>query len=156
MAHCIMLTDHQRTLVRETWALVVPIAPTAAALFYGRLFDTAPALRALFHHADMDVQGNKLTQVLGFAVAHLDRLDTLAPAVEALGRRHASYGVEDRDYQAVGEALLWTLEQGLGPAFTAEAHAAWSNTFRLISGIMRSAVAGASAGDESMTSSRAS
>lgn len=135
-----MLTDRQRTLVRETWAQVIPIAPAAAALFYGRLFEIAPELRALFRHADMDAQGGKLVQVLGFAVAHLDQLDTLAPAVEALGRRHAAYGVHDRDYAPVGEALLWTLAQGLGPSFTAEAHDAWAATFRLIAGIMRSAV----------------
>ena len=136
-----MLTDHQRTLVRDTWAQIVPIAPTAARLFYGRLFEIAPTLRPLFRHADMDVQGNKLLQVLGFAVAHLDKLDTLAPTVEALGRRHAAYGVEDRDYAAVGDALIWTLQQGLGPAFTQEARAAWTTTFQLIAGIMRSATA---------------
>jgi hemoglobin-like flavoprotein len=138
----LMLTNHQRTLVRETWTLVVPIAPTAARLFYGRLFEIAPSLRPLFRHAEMDVQGNKLMQVLGFAVAHLDKLDTLAPTVEALGRRHATYGVEDRDYAAVGDALIWTLQQGLGAAFTEEARAAWTTTFQLIAGIMRSSVAG--------------
>ena len=140
-----MLTDRQRTLVRQSWAEIVPIAPTAAALFYARLFELAPRLRPLFRHAAMDAQGDKLTQVLGFAVAHLDRLDTLAPAVEALGRRHAGYGVEDRDYAVVGEALRWTLACGLGPAFTAEVEAAWTTTFHLLAGIMRSAVAGAAA-----------
>ena len=141
-AHSTMLTSQQRTHVRETWAQVVPIAPTAARLFYGRLFEIAPSLRPLFRHADMDAQGNKLLQVLGFAVAHLDKLDTLAQTVEALGRRHATYGVEDRDYAAVGDALIWTLQQGLGEAFTEEARVAWTTTFQLIAGIMRSSVAG--------------
>lgn len=141
-----MLTDRQRTLVRETWAHVLPIAPTAAAVFYARLFEMAPGVQPLFRHAEMDAQGNKLVQVLGFAVAHLDQLDTLAPVVEALGRRHATYGVEVRHYAAVGDALLWTLAQGLGPAFTQEAHEAWATTFHLVAGIMRSAVVGSAVG----------
>lgn len=85
----------------------------------------------------MDVQGAKLMQMLAVAVAHLDRLDALAPAVEGLGRRHASYGVRDAHYATVRDALLWTLEQGLGPAFTPEARAAWSTTYELLAGIMR-------------------
>ena len=150
-----MLTDRQRALVRETWALVVPIAPTASALFYGRLFDLDPSLRQLFAHADMDAQGRKLVQMLSAAVAHLDRLDALAPAVEGLGRRHAGYGVRDADYAAVGDALLWTLERGLGAAFTAEARAAWVTTYGLLAAIMRSAVAGAPARRPARTRRRA-
>jgi hemoglobin-like flavoprotein len=138
-----MLTPRQRAVVRDTWAQVAPTAPAAAALFYGRLFEQAPALRGLFAHADMGAQYQKLTQMLGAAVAHLDRLDDLAPAVEGLGRRHAGYGVRDADYAAVGAALLWTLERGLGDAFTPEARAAWTTTYELLAGIMRSATAGA-------------
>jgi hemoglobin-like flavoprotein len=137
-----VLTDRQRALVRETWAMVAPIAPTASALFYERLFDLDPSLRRLFAHADMDAQREKLMQMLAAAVAHLDRLDTLAPAVEGLGRRHAGYGVRDADYATVRDALLWTLERGLGAAFTAEARAAWTTTYELLVGIMRSAFAG--------------
>ncbi len=132
-----MLTSQQRALVRETWALVTPIAPTAAGLFYDRLFTLDPSLRALFAHAEMDAQGDKLMQMLAVAVAHLDRLDALAPAVEGLGRRHAGYGVRDSHYITVRDALLWTLEQGLGPAFTPEARAAWATTYELLAGIMR-------------------
>ena len=140
-----MLTDRQRALVRETWALVAPIAPTAASLFYTRLFELDPSLRRLFAHADMDEQGKKLMQTLAVAVASLDRLDALVPAVEALGRRHVGYGVRDEHYGTVGAALLWTLEQGLGDALTAEGLEAWAATYGLLAGVMQRASAQAKA-----------
>ncbi len=136
-----MLTDRQRALVRETWGAVTLIAPTAAALFYDRLFEIDPSLRRLFVHADMTEQGTKLTQMIGVAVAGLDRLDTLVPAVEALGRRHTGFGVRDEHYATVGAALLWTLGQGLGAAFTDEAREAWTATYGTLAGVMRRAAA---------------
>ena len=131
-----MLTDRQRTLVRETWAAVVPIAPAAAALFYSRLFELDPSLRRLFRQTDVAEQGKKLMQTLAVAVAGLDRLDTLVPAVEALGRRHVGYGVRDEHYATVGAALLWTLEQGLGEAFTPDVREAWTAAYLLLAGVM--------------------
>ena len=136
-----MLTDRQRALVRETWAAVAPIAPTAAALFYGRLFELDPSLRRLFGSTDLAEQGKKLMQTLSVAVASLDRLDALIPAVEALGRRHVGYGVRDDHYATVAQALLWTLEQGLGPAFTAEAREAWTAVYLTLAGVMQRAAA---------------
>ena len=137
----VMITEQQRALVRESWAHVVPIAPTAARLFYDRLFTLDPSLRALFRDVDFEAQGSKLTSMLSAAVAQLDRLDSLAPAVESLGRRHVSYGVRHEHYAVVGDALLWTLEQGLGARFTPETRRAWSDTYTLLAAIMRSASA---------------
>ena len=134
-----MPTDRQRALVRESWAAVAPIAPTAAALFYARLFELDPTLRRMFGHADMAEQGKKLMQTLAVAVASLDRLDALVPAVEALGRRHVGYGVRDAHYATVGEALLWTLGQGLGAAFTDETRDAWAATYATLAGVMQRA-----------------
>lgn len=136
-----MLTLQQRALVRDSWALVGPIAPEATTLFYERLFALDPTLRSLFAHADMAAQRAKLAHMLGVAVASLDQLDALAPAMEALGRRHAGYGVRDAHYATVGDALLWTLERGLGAAFTPAVRDAWAATFALLAGIMRSASA---------------
>ncbi len=107
----------QKALVQTSFAQVRPIADAAAALFYRRLFELDPTLRPLFN-GDMEEQGRKLMEMIGLAVKGLDRPDTLLPALAALGRRHAGYGVSERDYETVGEALIWTLEQGLGPSFT--------------------------------------
>ena len=129
------MTPRQKSLVQESFAKVAPIADTAAALFYGRLFETAPALRGLFH-TDIQVQGRKLMQMIGYCVGKLDALDELVPAVKELGRKHADYGVEEADYATVGAALLWTLERGLGPAFTLEVRDAWADVYQTLASTM--------------------
>jgi hemoglobin-like flavoprotein len=111
------MTPEQIALVQGSFAHVVPIAATAATLFYQRLFVLDPALRLLFP-SDLSDQGRKLMTMLRVAVNGLDRLDTIVPAVHALGRRHVGYGVIDGHYATVGAALLWTLQQGLGDVFT--------------------------------------
>ena len=129
------MTPLQKSLVRQTFAAVVPIADQAAAMFYGRLFELNPALRSLFK-IDLRDQGKKLMQMIGFCIGKLDALDELVPAVKSLGARHVGYGVVESDYAAVGAALLWTLEQGLGPAFTPEVKDAWTTVYGVLSGTM--------------------
>jgi hemoglobin-like flavoprotein len=129
----------QKKLIQDTWAQVVPIADRAATLFYQRLFEIDPSTRPLFQVTDMAQQRKKLLQVLSVAVSSLDNLGALRKTVEDLGRRHAGYGVKDAHYDSVGVALLWTLEQGLGSAWTPEAAAAWKDVYGLLSGIMRQA-----------------
>src|SRR5688572_21864832 len=107
------MTPQQIERVRQSFALVAPIADIAATLFYRRLFELDPALRPMFPPS-LDEQGRKLMQMIGAAVGQLDRPKVLVPVLENLGRRHVGYGVEDRHYDTVGAALLWTLEQGLG------------------------------------------
>jgi methyl-accepting chemotaxis protein len=124
--------------VKSSFALVAPIAPQAAALFYANLFEADPALRALFK-GDMEAQGEKLMQMIGVAVAKLGEPEVLLPALKALGKRHAGYGVQDAHYDVVGAALLKTLDQGLGPAFTPEVRAAWTEVYGVMAGVMKAA-----------------
>jgi hemoglobin-like flavoprotein len=105
-------------------------------LFYGRLFELDPTLKTLFK-VDMREQGRKLMQMIGLAVSKLDALDELVPVVEALGRRHAGYGVKEGDYDTAGNALLWTLEQGLGPAFTPDVKSAWTAVYQVLASTMK-------------------
>jgi len=136
------MTPRQIAHVRESFASVRPIAAQASALFYGRLFELDPSLRALFR-GDMDQQGRLLMQMIGVAVAGLDRLDALVPALHDLGRRHVGYGVQDAHYDTVGIALLWTLEQGLGVAFTPDVRDAWAAAYGLLAVTMQAGVAAA-------------
>jgi nitric oxide dioxygenase len=122
-------------LVKDSFRKVVPIADQAAALFYARLFELDPALRHLFR-GDMVEQGRKLMTMIATAVASLERLDTIVPAVRALGARHAGYGVQEDHYATVGAALLWTLEKGLGPEFTPAVREAWTSTYSLLANTM--------------------
>ncbi len=134
------LTAQEIALVQGSFDRVLPIIDTAGALFYERLFDLDPGLRTLFRH-DMVAQGRALMGMIKVAVAGLSRLDQIVPAVQALGRRHGGYGVKDEHYAIVGSALLWTLEQGLGHAFTAETRAAWVKVYALLAATMQEASA---------------
>lgn len=133
-----MLTLAQIAAVKESFALVRPRADRAAAQFYERLFVLDPKLRPLFG-GDLVEQGRKLMQMLGTAVASLDRLDAVLPGIKALGARHAGYGVKDAHYDTVGGALLWTLEQGLGDKFTPEVRTAWIAAYTLVAETMKAA-----------------
>jgi hemoglobin-like flavoprotein len=135
----------QKKLIQDTWMQVVPIADQAAAIFYQRLFEIDPSTRTLFDTTEMVQQRKKLIQILSVAVSSLDNLGALGKTVEDLGRRHAGYGVKDAHYDSVGVALLWTLEQGLGAAWTSESAAAWKEVYGLLSSIMRNAQQEASA-----------
>jgi hemoglobin-like flavoprotein len=132
------MTPKQIRLVQSTWKQVEPISDQAAELFYGRLFQLAPSYRRLFT-TDAQEQGRKLMQMIGVAVNGLPRLDTIVPAVEDLGRRHLDYDVTEEMYDTVGEALLWTLKQGLGRAFTDDVEEAWTETYNALADVMKSA-----------------
>jgi hemoglobin-like flavoprotein len=135
------MTPRQKALVRDSFALVVPVADQAATRFYERLFEADPTLRPLFAHTDMTRQRQVLVQTLAVVVAGLEKLDTIVPAVQALGRRHAGYGVRDADYEVVGAALIRTLDELLGDAFSRDVREAWIAAYHLLSGVMRDAAA---------------
>ena len=130
------MTPRQIDLIRASWSAVEPIADTAATLFYDQLFELDPAIRRLFRRNDMPAQRKILMQTLTVVVKSLDKLDTIVPAVQALGRRHAGYGVRSEHYESVGIALLWTLEQGLGDAFDDETREAWAAAYGTLASVM--------------------
>lgn len=134
------MTPKQIMLIQISFEQVLPIADTVAELFYGRLFELDPSLRPLFR-GNMAEQGRKLMTTLKLVVNGLPRLEALVPAVQTLGQRHAGYGVKDEHYQTVGAALLWTLEQGLGEAFTPETKEAWVTAYTILAEVMKAAAA---------------
>lgn len=129
------MTPRQIELVKTTFAKVAPVADTAAEGFYGRLFEQQPAYRVLFK-GDMSRQGAMLMQTLALAVKHLHEPTPLVAPLQAMGRRHTGYGVQDADYAEVGAALLWTLEKALGDEWTEEVSSAWAGAYQLLSGVM--------------------
>jgi hemoglobin-like flavoprotein len=133
-----MVTEKQIETVQMTWDALMPAAEHAAALFYDRLFQLDPMLRPLFPD-DLAEQRRKLTMMIDVTVRSLDEVDNLLPTVQALGRRHAEYGVTDEDYATVGSALLWTLRRCLGEAFTIEAAQAWTDVYQLLARTMKAA-----------------
>jgi hemoglobin-like flavoprotein len=133
-----ILSEREVRLVQDSFDKVEPIADDAAKLFYRRLFELDPSLAKMFK-GDMFEQGRKLMAMIKTAVKGLDNLEKLIPAVEALGRRHVDYGVKDAHYDTVAQALLWTLGQGLGEAFTDELEQAWTAVYGVLAGTMKSA-----------------
>ncbi len=129
------MTPAQVELVQDSFAKVAPISEQAAALFYGRLFDIAPEVEPLFK-GDMTEQGRKLMATLAVVVNGLSNLSSILPAASALAKRHVAYGVRPGHYAPVGEALLWTLERGLGAGWTQELAAAWAAAYTTLSQFM--------------------
>ncbi len=133
------MSPEQKSLVKSTWAMVVPIADTAAGLFYDRLFVIDTSTRSMFTSTNMTEQRKKLMQALAFVINGLDRTEQLLPTIQNLGRNHVRYGVTDKHYDSVGAALLWTLEQGLKDAWTPKVKEAWIAAYTLVAGVMKDA-----------------
>ena len=129
------MTPDQVKAVQASFAKVVPIADTAAGIFYSRLFEIAPEVKPLFRN-DMTEQGRKLMRTLTVVVNSLGNLEAILPAASALAKNHVAYGVKASHYTPVGAALLWTLEHGLGADWTPEIKNAWSAAYATLSGFM--------------------
>jgi hemoglobin-like flavoprotein len=129
------MTPDQIQLVQQSFAKVAPISEQAAVIFYDRLFEVAPAVKAMFP-ADLTEQRKKLMATLAYVVNGLGHLESVLPAASALAMRHVSYGAKAEHYPVVGGALLWTLEKGLGEAWTPDVAAAWTAAYGTLSGFM--------------------
>lgn len=134
------MTPETVKLVQDSFAKVEPIAATAADIFYDRLFEIAPSVRSMFP-AEMTDQKAKLMQTLGVAVNNLHQVDTVVPTIQDLAKKHVGYGVKDEHYDTVGEALIYTLEKGLGDDFTPQVKDAWIETYTLVATVMKEAAA---------------
>jgi hemoglobin-like flavoprotein len=137
------MTPDQVQLVQQSFAKVAPISETAAVLFYDRLFEIAPKVKAMFP-TDMTEQRRKLMATLAVVVGGLGNLESVLPAASALAKRHVSYGAKAEHYPLVGSALLWTLEKGLGDGWTPDVAEAWTAAYGTLSGFMISEAYGRS------------
>ncbi|MFK8082650.1 MAG: globin family protein [Granulosicoccus sp.] len=129
------MTPEQKSLVKESWAMVLPNQEATAGIFYDRLFEQYPEVRPMFK-GDIQEQGEKLMKMLDLAVNSLDDVESLIEPLKAAGKAHKGYGVAEADYQKVAASLLWTLEKGLGDAFTLKVREAWTQTYATLSGVM--------------------
>ena len=137
------MTPKQVALVQNSFAKVALISEAAAVLFYDRLFDIAPQMKAMFPD-DMIEQRRKLMAMLTGVVKGLGNLEQVLPAASALAKRHVNYGAKAEHYPVVGSALLWTLEKGLGSGWTPDVSDAWRAAYATLSGFMISEAYGQS------------
>jgi nitric oxide dioxygenase len=134
------MTNHQIQLVQHSFSLVASYPAEAVGdLFYSRLFIIAPDVRGLFHKTTTPEQSRKLVTMLASIVGQLAALETILDDVAKLAKRHVQYGVKEQHYTKVGEALLWTLEQGLGDAWTTDVKEAWVSCYTLLTDAMLTA-----------------
>lgn len=139
------MNQTQVQLVQQSFAKVAPIAEKAAELFYGRLFEIAPQVKPMFKSTDMAEQGKKLMQTIGLAVNGLSNLEAIVPVVQQLGVKHIDYGVKEEHFPIVADALLWTLEQGLGDDWNEEVKEAWVTAYTILATTMIEAMKDAQA-----------
>jgi nitric oxide dioxygenase len=125
----------QIQLVQDSFAKVAPISEQAAVIFYDRLFEVAPSVKAMFP-ADLTEQRKKLMATLAVVVGGLSNLEAILPAASALAKRHVAYGAKPEHYPVVGSTLLWTLEKGLGDAWTPDVASAWTAAYGVLSNFM--------------------
>ncbi|MEM8836510.1 MAG: globin family protein [Pseudomonadota bacterium] len=131
-------TDTIATL-RESWLMIEPHGIDVASIFYQRLFDTDPSLKALFASTDMAMQNEKLIGAIAAVMDALDDLSAVVPVLEKLGRHHAEFGVTRVHYDLVGSALIWTFAGVLKHAFTSKVRSAWTLAYGLVAGVMANA-----------------
>lgn len=138
------MTPEKVAMVQESFKKVLPIADTAADIFYNRLFEVAPEVRPMFA-ADMTKQKKALMGTLAVAVQSLHKVEEIVPVVQDLGVKHLGYGVKDEHYEAVGGSLLYTLEKGLGDDWNDDLKDAWTETYGTLADVMKEAAASAAA-----------
>ena len=130
------MTEQQIALVKNSWKLLQQVDPALIGdVFYSKLFLDFPQLQPLFKTPRAE-QSKKLIAVLAVVVNKLERLEELSNDIRQLSVRHVHYGVKPEHYQAVGGALLWTLERGLGADWNEDIKAAWAKCYAILSQTM--------------------
>jgi hemoglobin-like flavoprotein len=134
------MKPEQVKIILLTFSQVASNKDRVGQMFYERLFAIAPETRPMFK-GDMAEQSQKLMDTLALAIGSLRDMPSLVATLESLALSHVDYGVRDEHYGTVGEALIWTLEKGLGEAFTRDAREAWTALYGEITQTMRRAAA---------------
>jgi hemoglobin-like flavoprotein len=133
------MTPSEIALVRQGFARIAPDAENVGLAFYQQLFTLDPSLRRLFSN-DLRKQAGHLMAALAMVVCSLDDLGPVLARVQALGRRHVSYGVQPHHFTTGGVAFIATLEAGLGEEFTPAACEAWTRAYTTLAGAMIAAM----------------
>ena len=134
------MTRSNIDLVKASWVLVGTIEmETVGGLFYNRLFEVMPEIKPMFSRSPLPEQSRKLLTMLSYIITRLDKLEDILGEVAKLAKRHTQYGVKDEHYAAVGSALLWTLQQGLGKHWNDDLAVAWTEVYTMLAGAMMAA-----------------
>jgi hemoglobin-like flavoprotein len=134
-----IMTRNQILLVKSSFQALTPQRNRLAGIFFAQLFVREPAFRTVFR-GNLKARGVELFDGLAAIVDALDRLYPIVPALEWLAVQAARRGVGERDYRAVGEAMLAAFRNGLGGAFTPELEQAWQAAIGRVAEVMAGAL----------------
>jgi nitric oxide dioxygenase len=95
------MPKEQIAVLQQSFAKVALIADRTAVMFYERLFEVAPQVKAMFP-ADMAEQRQKLIATLGIVFNGLSNPESFLPAVGSLAKRHVAYGARLEHYRENG------------------------------------------------------
>ena len=120
----ICMTPEQATLIRKSFDEMWPIRRGLAMQFYDRFFEIAPDAKHLFP-SDMERLYLKLMDTIAAIVGALDNRALFESIIGHTALQHERFGVTLSQLAAFGEALIWSLEQQFGSAFTPALREAW-------------------------------
>ncbi|MEO6229518.1 MAG: globin family protein [Ferruginibacter sp.] len=130
------MTSQQVILIQKSWKFFRGIKPEIVGdVFYSKLFTDVPVTKRLFK-TPMTGQYTKLIDMISMIVGRLHHIEEVTGDIREMAKRHVGYGVKPAHYKAVGDALLWTLEQGLGRDWDGEVKEAWTKCYKLLADTM--------------------
>lgn len=140
------LTDLQIEMIRSSWEKVTPNKKHHGQLLFHKLFEIAPEMTDLFPFGDdftkpqFTTHALNIMNALDHAIQNLDNPDVLIPKLRELGQMHAGFELTVKEFQHVGEALIWVLATGLGDDFTPQLRTAWGDVYAIITDVMLGAI----------------
>lgn len=120
-------------ILRHTLELTLSRDDTFPQRFYDRLFAAHPEVRAMFHRSSPGAQNKMFAQKLTAIVDHIDDPDWLHRELVRLATAHVGYGVRPEMYPWVGDALIATLREACGDAWSDDAERAWAEAYASLS-----------------------
>jgi len=130
------LSPRQVALIENSFELLVPKADELVAKFYGHLFRTNPAIKALFKDINPKEQKKKLIAGLQMIVRNLHNPKKLKYLMLSLGKRHQNYGAAIGHYDSVTKSLINVLEDMAGAHWTNDTHDAWELALSIVKDMM--------------------
>jgi hemoglobin-like flavoprotein len=118
--------------LEESYDILAPKIPEIVQRMYTRMFEIAPRMVQIFEGRDP----TKQIRTVRMLRDSFDDLSALTPELEALGERHATWGVQENDYALMGAMLLEAMAALNDPYWRSEYTTAWAELFQIVEGIM--------------------
>ena len=115
-------------LLRETLEIALAHADFGQR-FYARLFAAKPHLRPMFKGNSDGAQQKMFAQKLCAIVDNIDDPELLRDEALKIATTHRGYGVTAEMYEWVGSALIESLREASGAAWSSEAERAWKDAY---------------------------